>query len=121
MADKSQRCEVGNCDWTSGTLYEHCHWHGWVRGMTCQQCNTRMSFVDKIAHGIYRGSRSLIDVENDLIIHWMKCPDCAVMAFTALAGSIEEVRRKIIRSRVMRFDVPVETPAGLCDGNGDAA
>lgn len=130
MKDKRQRCEIIGCNWTSGTIYEHCHRHGWVRGLVCSGCNSRMARVDAVAYGLsrypftdmmYGDGPSAAETSHALITHWMRCPDCAAVAFIALAGKIKDVRNEIAAGRIAMFDLPVERPEGLCDGKGDAA
>lgn len=59
---------------------DHCHKHGYVRGLVCRRCNIRMRDVDQ-----GRMART-VQAEADrsaLVDHWHKCPDCAVRRWKA--------------------------------------
>jgi len=45
---------------------DHCHVHGWVRGVLCGPCNQQMRRVD-------RGKVPLVSPYAE---HWRLCPDC---------------------------------------------
>jgi hypothetical protein len=47
-------------------VFDHCHTHGWVRGILCLPCNSRMGFVDR---GEPQDAR--------LVAHRLTCPNCA--------------------------------------------
>lgn len=50
---------------------DHCHEHGWVRGLVCPRCNNLMAYVDR---------RVAPKVESALLAAlvalWQRCPDC---------------------------------------------
>jgi Recombination endonuclease VII len=50
---------------------DHCHAHGWVRGLICRQCNGLMGLIDQ---------RITPQVEavllKALLALWHRCPDC---------------------------------------------
>jgi hypothetical protein len=55
--------------------YDHCHKHGWIRGMLCQSCNLTMIAYDNIDSSNPSGTYS--DIKPDVFMRWRnKCPDC---------------------------------------------
>jgi hypothetical protein len=58
-------CEI--CGIMDGTSYffDHCHLHGWVRGIVCPLCNSQLRAADS---GTGWSARYML--------HWAKCPDC---------------------------------------------
>lgn len=67
--------------------YDHCHTHGWVRGVLCYSCNNRMKAVDeamtKQAYSELAKLRGKPGDHGKLFRHWMRCPDCAA-SFTTI-------------------------------------
>ncbi|MGH3278121.1 MAG: endonuclease domain-containing protein [Trebonia sp.] len=70
-------CEVGICraygmEVEAGRLvFDHCHAHGWVRGLVCVPCNNRLMHVET---GL---GPPLPEWQLPaLAAHLMKCPEC---------------------------------------------
>jgi hypothetical protein len=57
---------------------DHCHTHGWVRGILCRLCNARMAVIDR---GVMPNGT---DVEALLAIAH-RCPECPPVALADLA------------------------------------
>jgi hypothetical protein len=62
---KGYACEL--CGGVSAGL-DHCQFHGWVRGVTCTQCNQAMVNVERRKPGNHAPK---------LLRFWANCPDCA--------------------------------------------
>jgi len=61
-------------------VVDHCHSHGWIRGIVCQSCNTVLSIID--AGKLYRNESALAfygmnSVPLQLEKHRLNCPECA--------------------------------------------
>lgn len=54
---------------------DHCHAHGWVRGVLCPRCNTLMAFIDRRA--TLRASAITLAA---LVAYAACCPDCEPFA-----------------------------------------
>ena len=70
---------VGTCELCppKNTYFDHCHEHGWIRGELCSSHNGRMQFID---------AETRQDLWEDwMLMHWLKCPDCAATSARALA------------------------------------
>lgn len=52
-------------------VIDHCHAHGWVRGVLCFSCNSKMGLVDLMITP--RGSNELV---ADLANHVSRCHEC---------------------------------------------
>lgn len=69
-------CEFPGCEVRGGygvMVFDHCHRHGWVRGMLCSSCNVKVGRVEAVM--------TLDDVSVDLgtsgYARWLaNCPDC---------------------------------------------
>lgn len=81
----------------SGLVFDHCHEHGWIRGIICASCNGKMRDVDlrmdyTQIHMLTFPDESTIEVEMPTPAynrHWEKCPDCnKAGSWTALLGGI---------------------------------
>jgi len=58
-------------------VFDHCHEHGWVRGLLCLPCNNDLAILERGQRGGELpsiGTRPLLL----LIAHYRKCPDCQV-------------------------------------------
>lgn len=55
-------------------VFEHCHAHGWVRGLACVPCNNLVADID--AGRAPRDDRDL----SALLVHQAKCPGCIEQA-----------------------------------------
>ncbi|MGO9189596.1 MAG: endonuclease domain-containing protein [Streptosporangiaceae bacterium] len=51
-------------------VYDHCHLHGEVRGVLCQDCNYAMSFID-------RGRPWRPELQDAYESYWTRCSECA--------------------------------------------
>ena len=67
-------CEI--CRSTAHVAYgfDHCHVHGWVRGILCGPCNTQMQGVDA----------GKIPLASPYVEHWRRCPDCLKIGVVTL-------------------------------------
>lgn len=54
-------------------LFEHCHAHGWVRGLVCNWCNDNLGFLEngQTSRAAYRA-----DLLPKLTEYRRNCPDC---------------------------------------------
>jgi hypothetical protein len=66
----------GICEWCpagtflpTGTTFDHCHKHGWVRGEVCHSHNNRMREID-------RGTRAET-WQHWQVVMFLRCPECA--------------------------------------------
>jgi DNA-binding XRE family transcriptional regulator len=64
---------------------DHCHVHGWIRGLVCRRCNGMMSVVD--AGSIPRGSKMTAAgiTADDLVAHAARCQSCPPLTVEALS------------------------------------
>jgi hypothetical protein len=74
-------------------IFDHCHKHGYIRGIICGTCNNIMREVDKLGKGYYQEWRLSQDRDPYLPItilkmelpsamyhnHQLKCPDCFLL------------------------------------------
>ena len=56
-------CEL--CNVAEILIFEHCHMHGWIRGMACQRCNSHLRAAEA-------GTRITLRQAN----HLANCLDC---------------------------------------------
>lgn len=54
-------CDTADCR----RMVDHCHKHGWVRGVVCNRCN-------QVLRGVDRGLRAASRYTG----HWHNCLDC---------------------------------------------
>lgn len=75
-------CEIPGCTFVTPFAaeyimetfaYDHCHLHGEVRGVLCQDCNRAMSSVD-------RGRASWPELQGQYAAWWARCSGCAPFA-----------------------------------------
>jgi Recombination endonuclease VII len=75
-------CEITGCRFVmafpakyimEAFAYDHCHLHGEVRGVLCQDCNYTMSFVD-------RGRTASPELQSQYAAWWARCSGCAPFA-----------------------------------------
>jgi hypothetical protein len=77
-------------------LFDHCHIHGWIRGLVCNSCNTLLGQIDRgerdkqwedgkefrpLGKGIWNGEEYIFEKMIQLpkpryAEHLLKCPDC---------------------------------------------
>jgi hypothetical protein len=72
------------CETCGGTkkqpITDHCHEHGWVRGLICGSCNRLMSFIDKrIAPKVESAHLAA------LVALWQRCPECGQLGAPKLS------------------------------------
>ena len=58
-------CEVCRSRNHAAYVFDHCHDHGWVRGILCGLCNSQMRLID----------RGRLEIPH-YVEHRRKCPDC---------------------------------------------
>jgi hypothetical protein len=51
-------------------VFDHCHAHGWVRGLVCMACNNALREVE---HG---WAEPRAAEAGAFLAHLAKCPDC---------------------------------------------
>ncbi|MGN9787982.1 endonuclease domain-containing protein [Nonomuraea sp. ZG12] len=74
-------CEVcGGVD--HPRVRDHCHAHGWIRGVLCNYCNGLMMAVDRGASPAPTYLRAPL---AGYLTHWHKCPDCRAVGWTESA------------------------------------
>ena len=81
-------CEVGICRaygieaGTGHLVHDHCHVHGWVRGLVCVPCNNRLMHIET-------GLRPIPPRWQypALLAHLLKCPDCPRAALPQVPAS----------------------------------
>ncbi len=80
-------CQIKLCSRVSKRFYmDHCHIHGYIRGVVCPSCNSAMKRIDKImrAHGsltfntrVLNGLTRWANVPpSSYLHHWDRCPGC---------------------------------------------
>ena len=75
-------CEIDGCRNRSpvpghrgrgtGYVYEHCHQHDYIRGVTCGPCNVQMTLVDARVDTCTSWPRF-----GAYLAWWLRCPTCA--------------------------------------------
>src|SRR5215813_4966942 len=75
-------CEIGGCSNRSplpdhrgrgtGYVYEHCHQHDYIRGVTCGPCNVQMTLMDARVDTCASWPRF-----GAYLAWWLRCPICA--------------------------------------------
>lgn len=55
-------------------VMDHCHEHGWTRGVLCMRCNALMASVDRRV--MPSANRLTGTVPTEAIAHAHRCPDC---------------------------------------------
>jgi len=78
---------------------DHCHRHGWVRGIACPRCNSHMTLIDR---GIAPSGGDLVA----LIAFARRCPDCPVVVaedLVPMAGRSAFTWRLTLQ-QALRFD-----------------
>lgn len=89
---------------------DHCHAHGWVRGVLCPRCNTLMAFIDRRA--TLRESTVTPPLTlAALVAHAARCPDCKPFAVEDL-GPTRGLATKIPLKTVT---VSLTVPSSLKD------
>jgi hypothetical protein len=76
------------CDATEMLVRDHCHEHGWVRGIVCRSCNTRLGVIDR--GYVPRGDEDLLAALLAVRNH---CPDCKQIDITSLVRTGRELVR----------------------------
>lgn len=65
---------------------DHCHAHGWVRGVVCNFCNGLLSALDRGARPADRAVLAPLDAYVDL---WLRCPDCRAVGWSETDHAVE--------------------------------
>ena len=52
-------------------VFDHCHAHGWVRGLICMACNNALIGLDHGRGSVHRGAELAA-----LLAYLGNCPDC---------------------------------------------
>lgn len=60
----------GACGAAEGLVRDHCHEHGWVRGIVCRRCNRRLGHIDQRFR-----PRGEIELLISLLAVRNRCPD----------------------------------------------
>lgn len=78
---------------------DHCHEHGYLRGVVCRRCNLRMKPVDQ---GNMAGTvREEVD-RQALVVHWHNCPKCALEPWKAKPNAFYRFCRRTYAEHVDR-------------------
>jgi hypothetical protein len=82
LSPASAPCEIDGCRNCSplpgfrghgtGYVYEHCHRHDYIRGVTCGPCNVQMTFMDAHVDACATWPRF-----GAYLVWWLRCPACA--------------------------------------------
>jgi hypothetical protein len=82
LSPASAPCEVDGCRNRSprpnvrgrgtGYVYEHCHRHDYIRGVTCGPCNVQMTLMDAHVDTCATWPRF-----GTYLAWWLRCPACA--------------------------------------------
>ena len=69
---------------------DHCHQHGWVRGIVCPSCNARMITIDQM------GTPSAVDetLLAALLALRQRCPECLPISPADLAPSLSAAKQR---------------------------
>lgn len=70
MAQRGEACSVCGV-LSSKPVVDHCHVHGWVRGVVCRSCNAYMARIDLRIRPFLEVARI-----EQLIIHAGRCLEC---------------------------------------------
>lgn len=84
-AQAGDACSVCN-EITDLPVVDHCHEHGWARGVVCPSCNQAMAAIDR-RRGISKAPERLVA----LIKHFSHCPDCTPITADGLGPARETV------------------------------
>jgi hypothetical protein len=88
--DKERLRKLGrpqtSCEICGGVGYprvrDHCHRHGWERGVLCNYCNGLMQSIDR---GALPGRYFSRAEARSYVLHWLKCPDCRTVGWAETA------------------------------------
>ena len=82
LSPASAPCEIDGCRNCSplprfrghgtGYVYEHCHQHDYIRGVTCGPCNVQMTLMDAHVDTCATWPRF-----GAYLTWWLRCPTCA--------------------------------------------
>jgi hypothetical protein len=73
---------------------DHCHEHGWVRGLICAGCNSAMRFVDK--HQCL--PRYMPALREEFRRHYNQCPDCQPLPYLPTTDEIGICRELLLHA-----------------------
>lgn len=55
-------------------VFDHCHWHGWIRGMICPQHNMRLGQLE----AVMRFKGVTVDLGKSAYASYLElCPGCS--------------------------------------------
>jgi hypothetical protein len=96
-------CEIDGCRNRSplpghrgrgtGYVYEHCHQHDYIRGVTCGPCNVQMTLMDARVDTCAARPRF-----GAYLAWWLRCPTCAAGP-PAAAHLWQQTRARHLRAR----------------------
>jgi len=87
---------------------DHCHAHGWVRGVLCPRCNTLMAFIDRRA-SLRKSSVVEPPMLAALVAHAARCPDCKPFGVEDLGAT----RGLATKTPLERVTITLGVPASL--------
>lgn len=61
------------CDSTDRLINDHCHEHGWIRGVLCNRCNGSMGRVDR---GLMPKAADRLGSDQPFHAHRARCHEC---------------------------------------------
>jgi hypothetical protein len=84
---KTAACEMGGCGregaYAEVLIFDHCHRHGWVRGMLCNGHNVHLGRIEAVAalDGV------IVNLGSSVLGEFVaRCPDCAGAGAVAARG-----------------------------------
>jgi len=123
-------CEVPGCEARTAQagpaeaartryLYEHCHQHDYIRGVTCQRCNPALAYIDArvlMPIGWHRPARAAA-----LLEFWSRCPSCAALGPWAPVMTLDEYAECAIGRRIRELPRLLESDPAACQAAADLA
>ena len=87
---------------------DHCHAHGWVRGVLCPRCNTLMAFIDR-RMTLRKSAVAPPLTLAALVAHAARCPDCEPFS----AEELGPTRGLATKTPLERVTITLGVPASL--------
>lgn len=93
---------------------DHCHRHGWVRGVLCPRCNSNMAYVDRGVRPDAFLAQGTVTLAA-MIEHAHRCTDCS----DADIADFGKQDNRMPHDGVLRFRAPDELWAAYSEIVGD--
>ena len=91
---------------------DHCHAHGWVRGVLCPRCNTLMAFIDRRATVRESSIATPLSLAA-LVAHAARCPDCEPFAVEDLGPTRGLATKVPLEQVTISIRIPLSLKARL--------